>query len=209
MAGTVAALVQAARREWNHWGQSTWNVPTGQFTLGHRDDDPVLAQYVIDNYCSVGGGSPTVLEIQDDAFAWSAVGMSAIVKSAGYTKAEFPFSIRHSTWIRRFVRARKEADASAAFWGYRQGEAGGEPAVGDLVAYARGPGMNAAKAAALFDANHSYASHTDLVVARNATSIEVIGANVRDSVTLKRLRLHPTGHIDDSKHHWFAVLKRR
>jgi hypothetical protein len=106
-------------------------------------------------------------------------------------------------------RRRKADERSALYWGCRQGEPGGEPQVGDLVAYSRVPGTNAARAARLFHSTASYPSHSDLVVATGPGFIEVIGCNVRDSVTLKRLPTNAAGHIADAVHAWFAVLKLR
>ncbi len=157
----------------------------------------------------MGGGNPSIEDIQDDRYFWSAVGMSAIMKQAGFTRAEFPFAQAHSVFIRQFVAARKLGDADSAYWGFRQGEAGGQPDVDDIVAYGRGRGMTTKRAAALFDRKTSYESHSDVVVARRQGEIDVIGANVLDSVTKKTLRLDAGGHIRDTAHHWFAVLKFR
>lgn len=209
MPASRQSIVDSAHREWAHWGSSVWNVATGRRTVGHTDDDPAFAQYVLDAYCSVGGGSPTLLDIQDDRYFWSAVGMSAIMRGAGFRRAEFPFAQSHSVFIRHFIRARRDGNAAAAYWGFRTGEAGGQPDVGDVVAYARGRNMTARKAAALFDSTRAYESHSDVVVALRAGEIDVIGANVLDSVTKKTLRLDEAGHIRDDAHFWFAVLKRR
>lgn len=205
---SVNSILQAADAEWQHWGRSTWDVPAGKTAIVHRDDNPVFARYVLDNYCSVGGGSPPLVDIQDDRYFWSAVGMSAIMKRAGFTKKEFTFAESHSRFIRRFVASRK-AKIEDTFWGFRLGEPGGEPQPGDIVAYARGKRMTQKKAHALFDATSSYDSHTDVVVARSGNELQVIGCNVIDSVTRKTLKLGPDGHILDDQHFWFAVLKRR
>jgi hypothetical protein len=209
MPATLNSIISAAIREWQHWGRSTWNVATHESKIAHRDDEIAYAKYVIDNYCSVGGGSPTLVDIQDDRYYWSAVGMSAIMRNAGFTKNEFPFAQSHSKFIRYFVAARKTNTQKATFFGYRLGEVGGEPEPGDIVAYARGKSMTQSKALALFDATSSYDSHTDVVVAKNGREIQVIGCNVRDSVTQKTLQLGENGHIKDDQHLWFAVLKRR
>ncbi|MDC8012339.1 DUF2272 domain-containing protein [Tahibacter soli] len=209
MPATLQSIVESANREWAHWGASAWHVPENRKTIGHTDDEEAFAQHVLDAYCSVGGGSPTLLDIQDDRYFWSAVGMSAIMQGAGFRRAEFPFAQSHSVFIRHFVKARKTGDAGAAYWGFRLGEAGGQPDVGDIVACARGTNMTAPRAAALFDSTRSYESHSDVVVARRAREIDVVGANVLDSVTKKTLRLDSAGHIDDARHFWFAVLKRR
>lgn len=209
MPATVQSILDAANAEWVHWGRSTWHVPTNRRQVGHTDDEPAFAQHIIDRYCSVGGGNPSPVDIQDDRYFWSAVGVSAIMSNAGFTKREFPFAQAHSRFIRAFVAARKNVVNSAAFWGFRLNERGGEPDVGDIVAYARGANMTAIKAQRLFDATTTYESHSDIVVAKRANEIDVIGCNVLDSVTKKTLRLDASGHIVDTRHFWFATLKRR
>ena len=205
----IRSILQSAEREWRRWGKSIWDLPAARKVIAHTDDEEGFAQYVIDAYCSVGGGSPSVIDIQDDRYYWSAVGMSAIMSGAGFSKREFPFSQSHSVFIRHFIAARRAGDRRAAYWGYRVGERSGKPEPGDLVAYARGKNMTAGKAAALFDRTGPYESHSDVVVARRAWRVDVIGCNVLDSVTKKTLRTDSQGHIDDDQHFWFAVLKRR
>ncbi len=124
-------------------------------------------------------------------------------------KDRFPFSQSHSTFIRKFVAARKVQDHKYAYWGYPLGWNDIVPEVGDLIAYARGKGLNPTKAAAFIDRTSAYDSHTDLVVAKRPGEIDVIGANVMDSVTMKTLRIDHNGHITDIAHHWFAVLEHR
>lgn len=209
MPASRQSILDSAHHEWVHWGSSCWDVATGRKAIGHTDDEPAFAQYVLDAYCSVGGGSPALLDIQDDRYFWSAVGMSAIMRGAGLRRPEFPFAQSHSVFIRHFIRARRNGDLTAAYWGFRSGEAGGQPDVGDIVAYARGRNMTARRAAALYDSTRSYESHSDVVVAKRPGEIDVIGANVLDSVTKKTLRLDGAGHIHDDAHFWFAVLKWR
>jgi hypothetical protein len=209
MPPTVNSIVRAVTEEWDFWGRSTWNVKTGNRVIGHTDDEQAFAKRVIDRYCSVGGGSPSLTDISDDRYFWSAVGISAAMNAAGFAKAEFPFAQAHSKFIRHFVAARKSADSSAAYWAFRLDEAGGEPRPGDLVAYARAENMTAQKAAKLFDTTSSYPSHSDIVVAKRAGEIDVIGFNVMDSVTKKTLPINSAGHIVDQAHFWFVTLKRR
>jgi hypothetical protein len=207
MSATLESIIAAATAEWEHWGKSVWNVAANTSRIGHRDDESKYAQYVIDKYCSIVGVSPSLVDIQDDRYYWSAVGMSAIMKSAGFSKQEFPFSQSHSKFIRHFIAARNSNDQSVHFHGYRLGEAGGAPDLGDIVAYARGKSMTQSKALALFDSTSNYESHTDVVVAKSGREIQVIGCNVLDSVTKKTLQLDAAGHIKDDQHFWFAVLK--
>jgi len=207
MTGTVQTLVNAARAEWDHWGRSTWNLANGALEIGHTDDDPEYAQYVIDRYCSVGGGDPTVEAIADDEYYWSAVGISAIFSMAGFSAAEFPFSESHSTWIRTFVRARAD-NADRLYHAYRLHEGTAVPDVGDMIGYTYDT-TDFDEAQTFFDKTRGYGSHTDIVVARRDDEIDVIGANVRDSVTMKTVPLDGNGLVADRTKMWFVVLKRR
>ena len=83
------------------------------------------------------------------------------------------------------------------------------PMIGDMVGYTYEEGISFDEAQRYFDKTGNYVSHTDLVVARRAREIDVIGANVLDSVTKKTIRLSAAGLIADRSHKWFVVLKRR
>lgn len=207
MAKTEQDLIAAADHEWKHWGKSVWNLTTNAHTIGHTDDEEPYAQYVIDRYCSVGGGTPTIMEIANDEYYWSAVGISAIFAAAGFSKSEFPFSQAHSTWIKKFVKARKE-NKPALYHAFRLSEPQASPQVGDVIGYTYAK-VTFEKAQEYFDKTGSYASHTDIVVARRNREVDVIGANVLDSVTKKTVPLTSAGLIADRSHKWFVVLRRK
>jgi hypothetical protein len=228
---TTQNLVAVTVQEWAFWGKATWNCITGKKSHGHHEDDDVaFAQHVRDNYLPPFYKAPitwpTLSMISDDQYYWSAVAMSYFILQAGFTRkkttsgnygawvassqpGEFPISESHSTYIRWAVRARQDAVAGAAFWGYRVDEAEAVPEVGDLVGYARGKNLTKAKALAFFDKTSSYASHTDLVVAKRPGEIDVIGGNVLDSVTKKTIAINAAGQITDQVHLWFVVMKRQ
>lgn len=209
MPTTLESIFRSAVNEWSFWGKSTWHVASKKVKIGHIDNEPEYAQYVIDHYCSVCGDKPPLAKIINDKYYWSAVGMSAIMKNAGFSVNEFPFSNRHSDFIRRFIAARNKGDKRLSYWGYRLNESEIIPEPGDIVAYARGEGMTAEKAAKLFDATGNYESHSDVVVAKRLGEIDVIGCNVKDSVTKKTLSINEAGQITDKNHFWFVILKRR
>ena len=56
-----------------------------------------------------------------------------------------------------------------------------------------------AKALGWYDKTGSYSSHSDLVVAVRPGEIDVIGGNVRDSVTRKTLRTNGQGQLADPR----------
>lgn len=215
MIPSVDAMVVAANKEWEHWGKSTWNCITGAKSKGiHTDDENDYAQYVIDTYCALFFKAPikwpTTATISNDDYAWPAVTISYIMRQAGFAAADFPIAQAHADYIRWAIKARKDADKDAAYWGYRADEAGAVPAVGDIVGCVRGV-KNIKPAAALkyFDRTSSYQSHSDIVVAVRPGECDVIGGNVRDSVTKKTLALNATGQLADKVHPWFVVMKKR
>lgn len=205
---TVQDLTQSAQAEWQHWGSSTWDLKSGNKRIAHTDDEPDYAEYVVANYCSIVEDEPSLDDIENDHYYWSAVGMSAFFKKAGFGKSQFPFSNAHSTWIRAFVRARKN-NADALYHAFRLSEPKATPDVGDLIGYTYASGISFDEAQSFFDKTGNYPSHTDVVVAKRAGEVDVIGANVLDSVTRKTVPLDAKGLIADRKHKWFVVMKRR
>lgn len=234
---SVASIVNAATEEWTHWGKSTWNCLTGKKSKGHHTDDELtFAQYVIDNYLPPIYKAPikwpTPTAISEDIYYWSAVAISHMMLKAGFTRkrlvsskatpveyaawveattpGEFPASESHSDFIRWSIRARRDSITSAAYWGFRVDEPQAVPEVGDLIGYARPSGAATHnKILAYFDRTSGYSSHTDIVIEKRAGEIDVIGGNVRDSVTLKTLAIDAKGALIDQKHGWFVVMKRR
>ncbi|HEX8168018.1 MAG TPA: DUF2272 domain-containing protein [Beijerinckiaceae bacterium] len=213
MPATADAIITAAISEWKHWGKSTWNCINGAKTIGYVDDDKSYAQYVIDNYCALFYKKPikwpTVSTIANDDYYWSAVTISYIMRTAGYSKKEFPISESHSDYIRWSIAAKNAKDAKADYWGYRADDKDGVPEPGDLIGYPRAPKLTKKKALAFYNATASYGSHTDIVVAKRPGEIDVIGGNVMDSVTMKTLAISSKGLLADTEHFWFVVMKKR
>lgn len=213
MTATVESIVDAATAEWRHWGKSTWNCITGAKSSGfHVDDEAAFARYILDTYMPLFFKPPvkwpTPADISNDAYPWSAVTISYIMRKAGFAANEFPIAQAHSTYIIWSIKNRKAGQA-AAYWGYRVDETAATPEVGDLVGYVRSKQtMTHAKALTYFERTTGYESHTDIVVARRPNEIDVIGGNVRDSVTKKTLKLDASGRLADKNHFWFVVMKK-
>lgn len=236
---TASKLSTSADKEWQHWGQCTWNCITGKRSSGHHDDDESkFAKYVIGTYLPPFYKSPikwpTESTISNDDYAWSAVAISYFMMQAGFKRKpllpsghtdsqyaawvaasqpdEYPISQSHSDYIRWAIRARNDGIETAAYWGYRIDEDQAIPEVGDLIGYPRTDNLTKDKALKFFDRKSGYNSHTDLVVAKRSNEIDVIGGNVRDSVTKKTLPINAKGQVVEVDGHpffWFAVMKRR
>ena len=236
MPASIQAAVAAADKEWKTWGKCTWNCITGAKSSGcHLDDEDKWAQYILDTYMppfrKAPIKSPTKTELAEDIYPWSAVTVSHFMLQGGFirkklikenaadaeyaawvaasVKGEFPIAEGHSVYIRWAIRARKDGIAKASYWGFRADDPAAIPEVGDIVGCTRSKNMTTAKALAHFDRKTSYVSHADLVVAKRPGEIDVIGGNVRDSVTKKTLALNSAGLLADRKHFWFVVMKHR
>ncbi|PWV99207.1 uncharacterized protein DUF2272 [Hoeflea marina] len=217
---TADAIVLAATQEWERWGKSTWNTITGAKAIGKTETSPGFADFVYETYYKTVVKSPDptkkakmlrrIQELDTPTYPWSAITISYIMKTAGFTKAQFEFSEGHSRYIRNAVAA-KGVDTAASYWGFRITDA--VPTVGDLVGCARnsnGTPVSHAAGQAWYDKTGDYSSHADIVVAVRPGEIDVIGGNVSNSVTMKTLKCDPvSGKLTDMSHPWFVVMKRR
>ena len=116
---------------------------------------------------------------------WSAAFVSYVMRKAGAGN-QFVYSGAHYDYIVDAIKKRKDGKTTAPFVGYRLSETA--PLLGDLVCASRG--KNAGRVT--FDNALTYGrfeSHCDIVVAKRATAIDVIGGNVSDSVTRATITL--------------------
>lgn len=229
-------VINAANREWEHWGSHTLDLRPGAAKrpkIRKEDTDKNLtrAQYILDNYCPAANSQTITAKIMKDAYAWSGVTISYFFKSALFARWDeasgegFPFSAGHRKWIKLAVRAAR-GEAAFMYRAHPIEDALATPKVGDLVAYARHDTLTDAQkeakfkppeltfdlAKAWFDRvgkDDDYNSHSDLVVAVSDTVIEVIGGNVEQTVAKKIIPLDAQGRIGDRSKPWFAVLRRQ
>jgi hypothetical protein len=199
---SVAALAETpidnalriAHQEWERFGQQTIDKNNELVKQGAQEWEDPYWERVGDYWKAVGFPNLTG---KDTDVPWSAAFMSWVMKEAGMGD-RFSYSEWHATYIRNSIIARKQGDKQFAFWGYRLHERA--PQVGDLVGYARQGGVS-------YDYQPlTYASHTDLVVAVRPHEIDVIGGNVKDSVSLKTVATDDKGQICDKNYRWFVVM---
>ena len=186
--------LELATQEWERFGKQTIDIDGKVIKEGSKEADD-------DVYLRVGDywkeGVDTDLTGKDTNVPWSAAFISWVMKKAGMGD-RFSYSDWHAHYIRNSIRYRRANDKSFAFWGYRLSERA--PQVGDLVGYARSEGTS-------YDYQRAtYPSHTDLVVAVRPGEIDVIGGNVKDSVTKKTLRTDENGLLIDKNYRWFVVM---
>lgn len=190
----VEKAVQIARQEWDRFGNQTIDKNNKITKKGGLENEDPYWERIGDYWKAVNFPNLTG---KDTDQAWSAAFMSWVMKQAEMGE-HFSYSEWHATYIRNSIIARKKGDKSFAYWGYRLNERA--PQVGDLVGYARQGGVN-------FDYQPTvYSSHTDIVVAVRPGEIDVIGGNVKDSVSLKTVSTDSQGKINDKNQRWFVVM---
>lgn len=190
----VENSLRIVKEEWERFGRQTIDKTNTIVRSGGQEFEEPYWERVGDYWKAVGFPHLTG---KDTDQAWSAAFISWVMKEAGWGE-RFSYSEWHATYIRNSILARKRQDRSFAYWGYRLNERA--PQVGDLVGYARRGGIS-------YDYQPlTYPSHTDLVVAVRPYEIDVIGGNVKDSVSLKTVATDAQGHIVDKHQRWFVVM---
>lgn len=131
---------------------------------------------------------------------WSAAFISHVMQVAGFSSAEFAFSDSHVDYVRAaLATSAAEAQGGAATHAFRACDvATTPPRPGDLLCATRGSTARIATFGALPAAlaarpvELGFPMHCDLVVRADAGggTLEVIGGNVADSVTLSRMTLN-------------------
>lgn len=197
MSQLIQKILEVANREWQFFGQQAIDKSGNLVHRGMRETDETFWQRV-GIYWQEGVGRN--LNGRNTDFPWSAAFISYVMKTAG-AGDRFKYSAQHSVYITWAIKNRTRNVANAAFLGFRLNERA--PDLGDLVCYAREAGIGYDTTTAL------YKSHCDIVVAKRAGEIDVIGGNVSNSVSRKTLATNSSGLLADTHHPWFAVIQNK
>lgn len=181
--------------EWRFFGKGAMNKNGGNIRRGKQEHHSSVYKRV-GHYWKNGTGLN--YDGRDRGQPWSAAFISSMHKDAD-VGPQFKRSPAHAKYVRDAIFKKKAGDTSAAYWGHRVSERA--PQVGDMVAYSRQRGIT-------YDNQPQfYKSHCDIVTAVRDGEIEVIGGNVRHSVTKKFLKTDSKGLLADRRHRWFAILE--
>jgi len=197
-AGRVAAIAQ---QEWNFFGGQTYDVNGFPTQIGHKEGENAWYQRVGTywkegvNLDGIDGRNPT--------WYWSAAFMSWVMRTAG-AGTQFHYSSQDSVYISQAIIDKLNGNPAAGYWGSRLKEE--KPSVGDIICWARQPGIS-------YDNLNGgdYAAHCDIVVNVVADQIDVIGGNVGDSVTRRALALENgfVREVAQGGEYVFALMKNR
>tara|TARA_R110000744_G_scaffold329802_2_gene435352 strand:- start:3812 stop:4510 length:699 start_codon:yes stop_codon:yes gene_type:complete len=191
-------IVKTANEEWARFGYDTTGKDGKKIRKGKQEYESGYWQRVGDYWKQALNKNYTG---KDRDVAWSSAFISwVMLKSGGLFNIPFRKSASHSTYIREYVKNRKDGNLKAPFVAYRLNEKPAE--VGDLVCYSREGSSD------MYDRTGAYKSHCDIVVAvdKKKNEIEVIGGNVAQSVSKKIVSTDSTGRVNAGGK-WFAIIK--
>jgi len=178
MAFSAQAAATAAT-EWDYFDRQTYDANGRVDHRGHLEgDDPYYKRIGV---YWLEGTNTHGLDGRNHDWPWSAAFISWVMKTAG-AGTRFRYSTQHSVYISQSIRDFQQQRTAAGYWGRRLQDAA--PTVGDIVCWARQPGI---------DYDHQqggdYKGHTDVVVEVTPDTVWIIGGNVGDSVTRRPLPL--------------------
>ena len=213
------AAVQIALREWRAFGQPVV-LPHQELPFDNERAEGLWQR--VGEYWWLGLPLPTLEQgwtgmhdqngrvfpaSEDGNYAWSAAFIDYVMRMAG-AGHRFPYSPNHADYINAAKqRAMGQGPALAIAAEPPERYA---PTRGDLICMWRG------RRPIRYDElpTGSFPGHCDIVVATHAGSLEVIGGNVDNSVSMKHIPVTADGHLAgpdgvvvDPDHPWFVVLR--
>jgi Uncharacterized protein conserved in bacteria (DUF2272) len=218
------AAVAIALREWRLFGMPVDDDPPGSRPQPEPDVKPERLQGLwqrVGEYWWLGldaGAKDTrwtgkhdaqgrVFPPQDDeAFAWSAAFVSYVMRIAG-AGTRFPYAAAHHTYI---DAARQVSLGRAGWLVSAERPDSYAPQIGDLICASR-----TARPVTFDDLPAgSFPAHCSIVVGRAPGTLDVVGGNVDDAVTLMHVPVtaaqelaDPGGAVLDARYQWFVTLR--
>lgn len=145
--------------------------------------------------------------LADKHMPWSAAFIAYVMHRAGIPASIFPPSGAHWIYLQHIhAQANPSRMAGMSLHGldrYR-------PQAGDLICAKRDHHHQLDVDSPVFHRQlHGSHLHCDIVTARYAGFLEVIGGNVSHRVSIRRIPLDPRGFLSVSNEDWFSVVENR
>jgi Uncharacterized protein conserved in bacteria (DUF2272) len=210
------AAVQIAYREWRAFGQHMVLSSDQPESLDSEERDEGLWQRVGDYWWQgldygepdsrwTGKHDQNGVEFprgEDGNFAWSAAFIDYVMRMAG-AGSRFPYSSSHSDYINAAHTNPNLVITALPLTQYA-------PQRGDLICMWRAGHQVTYQE---LPAGH-FPGHCDIVVAQHPGSLDVIGGNVDNAVSMKHVPIGPDGRmvgpsgaVIDTDYPWFVVLR--
>ncbi|MET4577576.1 DUF2272 domain-containing protein [Ottowia thiooxydans] len=170
------------------------------------ESDRPTWQRVWNYWRSTRAGTPAAMAAQPSSVQlramlvdqpWSAVFIGHVMRQAGMEERAFRYSASHQDYVHAAFRSTEnEVRGDPTAYAYRACDLKTTaPQVGDLICFARGRDGREDTFKKLKQSlgTRSLSMHCDMVVRRDSASIEAVGGNVVQSVTMRRLGLEGNG----------------
>lgn len=202
------AIIARAEQEWQFFGRQEV-VFQGELESIPRvgaweDEDAQHSERVNAYWRSAGQTQLTGMDCQKP---WSAAFISWIMRNAGVPDYQFPSAIAHWSYIADLI---EYASLPGRYFVPRRLQ-DYSPEPGDLICAYRQPSRAPLKDGYVrADLLMGLRAHCDLVTAKHEQTLEVIGGNVRNSVSKVRLQLNQRGYLQPMpRRPWFVILQNR
>ena len=202
------ALITRATEEWELFGRQTVVFRGAEESIPHvgawEDDGGAYSRRVNAYWRAAGRPGLDGLDCQQP---WSAAFISWVVQTAGVPESQFPTAAAHWVYLTRII---SESAYPGRFFVPRR-VADYSPNPGDLICATRGPsGLEGVDEYASLAALQGANIHCDLVVDKAGQTLEVIGGNVRNSVSKSNLELDGAGRLQAvPRRPWVLILQNR
>jgi Uncharacterized protein conserved in bacteria (DUF2272) len=195
MSNKILKIVELAKQEWDFFENQEIDLNDNYIKKGKTETDNGYWEKV-GEYWRFGVHSN--LTGLDTETPWSAAFISYIMRKAELGDL-FLYSNAHRDFINKAINAKSINDTNFGFWGHKLTEY--KPKIGDLVCYSRQNDVT-------YETRpNGYSSHSDIVIDIKVGEILVIGGNVKNSVSLKHLKIDANGFLIDNEHKWFVILE--
>jgi len=199
-------LVDLALGEWHYFGRQTVRL-TGEREIidpvGHWEDEAIRANRVNQYWRAVGRPELTG---QDCTEPWSAAFISWLMQTAGVPPDQFRRADAHWVYLNEMMR--KDARGQGGFVPHRLNHY--RPTRGDLICAYREPLQRIRWLETMNELPPATRLHCDVVVYRARTYLEVIGGNVRNSVSKTIVPLDLQGDLRPTpQRHWFLAVEMK
>ena len=167
-----------------------------------EDDDRPHSERVNQYWRAVGMNRLSGYDCKEP---WSGAFISWIMRSVGVANDRFPVSSAHRVYLNHFLA--NANNPAAAFLPHPIQHY--KPQAGDLICATRSKTSPPKVLEALPD-SFKAGLHCDIVVASHGRILQVIGGNVRNSVSKTTLTLSPEGYLQPSSlRSWILILENR
>ncbi len=199
-------LVDLAISEWNYFGGQIVRLDSDREIIdpvGYWEDQAVRAGRVNQYWRVVGRPELPGYDCQEP---WSAVFISWLMQTAGVPPGQFRRADAHWVYLNEMMRNNWRADA----WFIPHKLNAYQPAKGDLICAYREPPERIPRLETMNELPPATRLHCDLVVHRASNHLEVIGGNVRNSVSKTIVPLGREGYLlPTPQRHWFLGVEMK